>query len=134
MGCLFAYSTEWLFFRQQFSLIIKEYTHSINRKHAWKIISTLCHDVGLQCNYGTHTLRKTWGYQARQQGIDLTLIMYKLNHNSLAYTKRYLGFINEELEEISRRLNLQNFVFRKGAFLFPLDPSSRRNFLREFSR
>jgi site-specific recombinase XerD len=62
--------------------------------------------VGLRGSYGTHSLRKTWGYHARKHGVDLALIMHKLNHNNLAYTKRYLGITDEELEEIIRRLNL----------------------------
>ena len=37
---------------------------------------------------------------------DLALIMYKLNHNSLAYTKHHIGITNEKLEEVSRRLKL----------------------------
>lgn len=32
--------------------------------------------------------------------------MYKLNHASLAYTKRYLGITDDELEEVVKRLNL----------------------------
>ncbi len=78
----------------------------IGRGQAWKLIATLCHDVGLTGNFGTHTLRKTWGYHARLAGVDLALIMYNLNHNSLAYTKRYLGITDEELAEVARRLNL----------------------------
>lgn len=31
---------------------------------------------------------KTLGYHARMNGVDLALIMSKLNHNSLVYTKR----------------------------------------------
>ncbi len=89
-----------------FNTRTKDYRHPIDRKQVWKIITTLCHEVGLHGNYGTHTLRKTWGYHARQHGVDLALIMHKLNHNSLAYTKRYLGITNEELEAVSRRLNL----------------------------
>jgi hypothetical protein len=38
--------------------------------------------------------------------VDLALIMYNLNYNSLAYTKRYLGITDEELAEVARRLNL----------------------------
>ncbi len=78
----------------------------IGRGQAWKLIATLCHDVGLTGNFGTHTLRKTWRYHARLAGVDLALIMYNLNHNSLAYTKRYLGITDEELAEVARRLNL----------------------------
>jgi site-specific recombinase XerD len=51
-------------------------------------------------------LRKTWGYHARINGVDLALIMHKLNHNSIAYTKRYLGITDDELEEIVKKLNL----------------------------
>jgi hypothetical protein len=32
--------------------------------------------------------------------------MHQLNHNNLAYTKRYLGITDEELSEVVRRLNL----------------------------
>jgi integrase len=82
-------------------------THEpIKRGQAWKIITAICKEVGLTGNFGTHSLRKTWGYHARMQGVDLALIMYKLNHNSIAYTKRYLGITDDELQAISQRLNL----------------------------
>ena len=79
---------------------------SIKRGQAWKFITAICDEVGLRGNYGTHSLRKTWGYHARMQGVDLALIMYKLNHNSIAYTKRYLGITDDELQAIAQRLNL----------------------------
>ena len=83
-----------------------DYTQPISRKQVWQSISTICQDVGLRGNYGTHSLRKTWGYHARMNGVDLALIMHKLNHSDLAYTKRYLGITDEELEEVVKRLNL----------------------------
>jgi integrase len=55
------------------------FTVPIKRGQAWKIITTICHDAGLQGRFGTHSLRKTWGYHARKQGVDLSLIMYQLN-------------------------------------------------------
>ncbi len=78
----------------------------IKRGQAWKFITGTCADIGLRGNFGTHSLRKTWGYHARMNGVDLALIMYKLNHASLAYTKRYLGITDDELEEVVKRLNL----------------------------
>lgn len=78
----------------------------IKRGQAWKFIKTICREVGLNGNYGTHSLRKTWGYHARLQGVDLALIMHKLNHESIAYTKRYLGITDDELEAVAQRLNL----------------------------
>jgi site-specific recombinase XerD len=83
-----------------------DYTHPITRQQVWSFISEICRDVGLAGNYGTHSLRKTWGYHARMNGVDLALIMHKLNHSDLAYTKRYLGITDEELEEVVKRLNL----------------------------
>ena len=42
-------------------------------------------------------------------GVDLALIMHKLNHESIAYTKRYLGITDDELQAVSQRLNLWPF-------------------------
>ncbi len=89
-----------------FNTRTNDYTQPISRKQAWQFVSTICRDVGLRGNYGTHSLRKTWGYHARMNGVDLALIMHKLNHSDLAYTKRYLGITDEELEEVIKRLNL----------------------------
>ena len=81
-------------------------TEPIKRGQAWKFITTICQEVGLHGNFGTHSLRKTWGYHARMNGVDLALIMHKLNHESIAYTKRYLGITDDELLAVSQRLNL----------------------------
>lgn len=89
-----------------FNTKANNFTDSIKRGQAWKFITTICDEIGLIGNYGTHSLRKTWGYHARLQGVDLALIMHKLNHSSLVYTKRYLGITDAELEVIVNRLNL----------------------------
>jgi hypothetical protein len=36
------------------------------RAQAWNVITGICKDASLQENFGTHTLRKTWGYHARK--------------------------------------------------------------------
>ncbi len=89
-----------------FNTKANSYFHPIRRGQAWKVITTICQQVGLRGNFGTHSLRKTWGYHARMQGVDLALIMHKLNHESIAYTKRYLGITDDELNAVSQRLNL----------------------------
>jgi integrase len=66
----------------------------------------MCYNVGLVRNFGTHTLRKTWGYRARQAGVPLELIMHKLNHSNLAVTKRYLGITDDEFRALAEGLNL----------------------------
>ena len=72
---------------------------------AWKFITAISREVGLRGNFGTH-MRKTWGYHVRMQGVDLALIMPKINHSSIATTKRYLGITDEEPQEVVQRLNL----------------------------
>jgi integrase len=89
-----------------FSSKCEDYSHSIKRGQAWKLVTSICQDVGLSGNFGTHSLRKTWGYHARMSGVDLALIMHKLNHESIIYTRRYLGITDDELQAVVERLNL----------------------------
>lgn len=84
----------------------EDYSHPIKRGQAWKLITAICREVGLSGDFGTHSLRKTWGYHARLNGVDLALIMHKLNHESIAYTRRYLGITDDELQAVVQRLNL----------------------------
>lgn len=89
-----------------FNARANNYAAPIKRGQAWKLTTSICRQVGLKGNYGTHSLRKTWGYHARMQGVDLALIMHKLNHSSIAHTKRYLGITDDELQAVVQRLNL----------------------------
>jgi len=79
---------------------------AIDRKMAWLLIDSWCSGIGLKWNYGWHTLRKTRGYQARISWIPIEIIQHKLNHSSLAVTKRYLGITAEEIEEACMKLDL----------------------------
>jgi integrase len=96
----------YLFFSTRNSKTYRNFTKPITRIQAWRLIAEMCQAVGLNGNFGTHTLRKTWGYHARQNGVPLELIMAKLNHSSLAMTKRYLGITDDELQAIAEGLNL----------------------------
>ena len=93
----------YIFFHQkQFPQGIK----SINRGMAWILINERCEWVGLKGNYGGHTLRKTWWYQARMKWIAMELIQHKLNHSSMAITKKYLWITDDELSEACYKLDL----------------------------
>lgn len=95
--------THYIFFNQKrFPLGSK----SLNRGMAWLLIDTRCRDVGLNWNYGWHTLRKTRWYQARMKGVPMELIQHKLNHSSLSVTKRYLWITDDELHKVCNDLDL----------------------------
>jgi integrase len=52
--------------------------------------------INLKGNYGTHSLRKTWGYHQRvTHGVGIEVISERLGHTSIKTTMRYLG-INED--------------------------------------
>jgi len=64
-------------------------------------VKTWCRDIGLTRNYGSHTLRKTWGYHQRVTfGVSLPLLMVCFNHYSQRQTLDYLCIQPEEIKEI----------------------------------
>jgi len=78
----------------------KDKTKPISKVQAWRILNQAADYVGIKENVGTHTLRKTFGYHALRQGVDIAYIMQAFNHSSVAITKRYLGITTEELDEV----------------------------------
>lgn len=82
------------------------YSEPIKRGMVWLVLSDICKAVGLKGNFGAHTLRKTWGYHARMNGVPLSHIMKILNHSSEETTLRYLGITADELAEVARNLTL----------------------------
>ncbi len=57
--------------------------------------------INLKGKYGTHTLRKTWGYIQRTEfGVPIEKITQRYLHASPAVTMRYLGLQTQEVEEI----------------------------------
>ncbi len=93
----------YIFFHQKVTPLGSK---NIGRKQAWQMINNWTKAASLNGNYGGHTLRKTWGYQARKKGIPLELIQHKLNHSSMKVTQRYLGITNEEIEKACNELDL----------------------------
>lgn len=79
---------------------------SITRQQAHNIISMAADMCGIEEPISCHSLRKTWGYWAWKQGTSLILIMSALNHSNLSVTKRYLGILQEDLDNVYINLNL----------------------------
>ena len=52
-------------------------------------------------NYGTHTLRKTFGYiQRTKYGVSFEVLCKRFGHSSPAITMRYLGIDDREVKSI----------------------------------
>ena len=56
--------------------------------------------------FSTHTLWKTWGYQAFQKGIRLTEIQRKLGHRHPAVTHEYIGLTDDGIQRVSEEVDL----------------------------
>ena len=74
----------------------------LTRVRAWQLINEWCREVGIKERIGTHTLRKTLGYQMRKKGIAIEIIQAILGHSSAKVTSRYIGISDDELEEVSK--------------------------------
>lgn len=65
------------------------------------MVKSWCRDVGLKGNYGSHTLRKTWGYwQRMERGTAIPLLMEAFGHATQQQTLAYLGIQSNEIAAI----------------------------------
>jgi integrase len=64
-------------------------------------IKKVCKEAGLVGNYGSYTLRKTWGYHQRVTfGAQLPELVEAFNHSSQRQTLAYLGIQPEEIKRL----------------------------------
>ena len=78
----------------------------IKRQQAHKIIKDVTKIVGLKGRFGTHTLRKTFGYHAYQSGIDISILQKLFNHSAPCVTLAYIGITQDDLDNVYLNLNL----------------------------
>jgi len=73
---------------------------AITRVRAYQLINSWCREVGIKQKVGGHTLRKTFGYHLRKQGISIERISNLLNHRNIKVTFRYIGINDDENKEV----------------------------------
>lgn len=65
------------------------------------LVKKWCHAIGLQGNYSSHTLRKTWGYHQRVTfKTDIPTLMVAFNHSTQFQTLNYLCIQPEEIKAV----------------------------------
>jgi integrase len=66
-----------------------------------RMVKQWCKAINLKGNYGSHTLRKTWGYHQRVSfGTDIPTLMVCYNHSTQSQTLDYLCIQPEEIREV----------------------------------
>lgn len=82
----------------------------IEPKSLWRIIVDTAKEAGLKNNYGTHSLRKTFGrfvyHNAKDKNNALVILQVIFNHNSPATTSKYIGLTDDEVSVVFNELNL----------------------------
>jgi len=78
-------------------LILNEKTgNAISRVHAYRIINAAADAIDIPHNVGCHSLRKTFGYHAWQNGTSPVVIMDIYNHSNFHITQRYIGITQDD--------------------------------------
>ena len=71
-----------------------------------RILSEAQKELKLEYNIGSHSLRKTWGNIVYHKYRDIGTIMKALNHSSESSTLRYIGIVDEELENLFQSIEI----------------------------
>jgi len=72
----------------------------IGRIQAYRVLKDAADLVGIE-NFGTHSLRKTWGYWTyKMSKYNIGLIMDTFNHSSQSITLRYIGVNQDQKDEL----------------------------------
>ncbi|OGO81646.1 MAG: integrase [Clostridiales bacterium GWC2_40_7] len=79
---------------------------ALQRDQTYKIINRAARAIGIQDKIGSHTMRKTFAYQAYQVGVDLSLIQKLLNHSAPGVTLAYIGITQDQMDDVYLNLNL----------------------------
>ncbi len=72
----------------------------IGRIQAYRVLKDAAGIIGIE-NFGTHSLRKTWGYWTyKMSKYNIGLIMDTFNHSSPNITLRYIGINQDQKDEL----------------------------------
>lgn len=64
------------------------------------LLKKWCEEAGCKGNYGSHTMRKTWGYHQHKRGVSIPVLMEAYGHATQKQTLDYLCIQAEEIKEI----------------------------------
>lgn len=78
-------------------LFINNMGQRLSRISAYRILKSACEEAQINGNFGTHTLRKTFGYHFYKQFNNIAMLQKILNHSHPAITLRYIGIEQDEI-------------------------------------
>ena len=78
----------------------------LSRSQAYRIVKDDANHTTSEEAVSCHSLRKTFGYFAWQEGVQPALLMDVFNHSSYAITKRYLGIEQDDKDLVYLNINI----------------------------
>ena len=78
----------------------------LSRSQAYRIVKDDANHTTSEEAVSCHSLRKTFGYFAWQEGVQPALLMDVFNHSSYAITIRYLGIEQDEKDLVYLNINI----------------------------
>lgn len=80
----------------------------LDRSQVWRTFVKACSELCLDGNYGTHTMRKTFGYHHYQRFHDIAMLQKIFNHSTPQITLRYIGVEQEEINQSYKDFHYDN--------------------------
>lgn len=81
-------------------------TEHLQVRSLHRIINDVVKELGIKGNYGTHSMRKTWGYHRYNAGVRLETLQHMFNHSTQAMTLKYIGITKEVIIDAYNLINL----------------------------
>lgn len=96
--------------------------NSWSRSYVTSFLKEYARKVGITDNIGAHSMRKTFGYQAYKEGMQIHLISKMMNHSSIQVTEVYCGIRQDTIIEGYKAISALN---KKSRSLF-IKPSPEK--------
>lgn len=89
----------WLFQSEALNLGKRRRAQAINRRSVSRVFQQVGQSVAPKVALGTHSMRKTRGYAMHKAGRSIESIAKVLNHSSPAVTMRYIGLVQQDIDD-----------------------------------
>lgn len=96
----------WLFQSEAVNRNRRESPKPVNRRSVSRVFEQAGQRVAPKVTLGTHSMRKTRGYAMHKAGRSIESIAKVLNHSSPAVTMRYIGLVQQDIDESYTALEL----------------------------
>jgi len=80
-------------------LFMTKFQNRLGRVTAYYTIRNACESANLEEKFGTHTMRKTFGYHHYKKYKDVAMLQKIFNHSSPIVTLRYIGIEQDQIDE-----------------------------------